>query len=168
MTGDVKIVGGDADSRFCFKNTPFTRSVLHLNDSHIETAGNLELVMKHYNLIKYSDNYQNTVGFLYQFRRDEQPLNDAGVDIVDVTTDNSSSFKYKSRLFNRTKTEDGGAGANAYRIFKNKQILVPLKYTSSFFRSAEIPFINTKIQIELFWKRRCIMSTADENNGTGI
>ena len=62
---------------FVFKDAPFTRCVLHLNNTHIETAEKLQLVMKHYNLIEYSDNYQDTVGSLYQFKRDEQPLNDA-------------------------------------------------------------------------------------------
>ena len=40
------------------------------NDTHVETAENLQLVMKHYNLLEYSQNYQDTVGSLYQFRID--------------------------------------------------------------------------------------------------
>ena len=40
----------------------FQNFVLHLNDTHIETAENLQLVMKHFNLFEYSDNYQDTVG----------------------------------------------------------------------------------------------------------
>ena len=62
VTGNVKIVGGAANTRFCFKDGPFT-------DTHIETAENLQLVMKHYNLTEYSDNHQDTVGSLYQFIR---------------------------------------------------------------------------------------------------
>ena len=98
VTGNVKITGGNANTRFCFKGCgPFIRSVIHLNDTHIETAKNIELVMKLYNLIEYSDNYQDTVGSLYQFKRHEQPLNDAG-NLVDVTAGTSSSFKYKPGL----------------------------------------------------------------------
>ena len=118
MTGNVKIIGGGQD--------PFTRSVIHVNDTHIETAENLELVIKHYNLIQYSDNYQDTVGSLYQFKRDEQPTDDDG-DPTDVTTANSSSFKYKSSLLTGLTSKEGGAGANAYRTYKNAQILVSLK-----------------------------------------
>ena len=96
MTGNAKIVSEKIiNTRFCFKNTSFTRCVIHLNDTHNETAEKLELVIKHYNLIEYSDNYQDTVGSLYQFKRDEQPLNDTG-SLQDVNTNNSSSFKYKS------------------------------------------------------------------------
>ena len=90
------------------------------------------------------------------FKRDEQALNNG--NIIDVTTDNSSSFKYRSNLLTGLDTEDGGADANAYRIFKNAQTLVPLKYISSFFRSVEIPFINTKLHIELSWSKHCIIS----------
>ena len=31
-----------------------------------------------YNLIEYSDNYTDSSGSLYQFKRDESPINDAG------------------------------------------------------------------------------------------
>ena len=70
VAGDVKTISGTANTRFCFKGvSPFTRSVLHLNDAHIETAENLDLVIKQYNLIEYSDNYQDTVGSLYQLNK---------------------------------------------------------------------------------------------------
>ena len=105
VTGNVKIIGGAANTKFCFKGpSPFTRSVTHLNDSHNETAENLELVMKHYNLIKYSDNYQDTVGSLYQSKRDEQPTDNDG-DPEDATTANSRSFKYKSSLLSGLNSE---------------------------------------------------------------
>ena len=47
--------------------------------------------MNHYNLIEYSDNYQDSVGSLYNFQRNENPLNVTG-DIIDVTADNSSAL----------------------------------------------------------------------------
>ena len=93
VTGNVKITGGAANTRFCFKGpSPFTRCFFHLNETHIETAENFTLVMKHCNLIEYSDNYQDTVGSLYQFKRDEQTLlgNNA---LQDVDENNSTSFK---------------------------------------------------------------------------
>ena len=34
--------------------------------------------MPMYNLIEYSDNYADSSGSLYQFKRDEYPMNDAG------------------------------------------------------------------------------------------
>ena len=71
VTRNVKIEGGAENTPICFKDpSPFTRSVINLNETHVETAENLQLVIKHYNLINYSDNYQDTVSSLYQFKRD--------------------------------------------------------------------------------------------------
>ena len=83
-------------------------------------------------------------------------LKNATGDIIDMTTDNSSSFKYKSSLLTGLVTEDGGASANSNRIIKNAQILVSLKYISSFVRLAEIPLINTKLHLELSWTKNSL------------
>ena len=50
-----------------------------------------------YNLIEYSDNYSDTSGSLWQFKRDEQDMNNGNP--ADVTTADSISFKYKSSIF---------------------------------------------------------------------
>ena len=61
------VVGGNDDTAFAFKNcSPFVRSVIHLNDEHVDTVENLDLTMNLYNLIEYSDNYADTTAFLYQ------------------------------------------------------------------------------------------------------
>ena len=71
VTGDIKVIGGDDNTKVCFKNcSPLIRCVTHLNDEHVETAENLNLVMSMYNLIGYSDNYSDTSGSLFQFKRD--------------------------------------------------------------------------------------------------
>ena len=46
------------------------------------------------NLIRYSDNYSDTSGSLWQFKRDEPSANNA-----DLSIDNSESFIYKAALF---------------------------------------------------------------------
>ena len=48
--------------------------------------------MRMYNLIECNDNYSDTSGSLWQFKRDEIEEN------FDLTVDNSSSFKYKSNI----------------------------------------------------------------------
>ena len=60
-----------------------------MNDEHVETAENLDIIMNMYNLIECSDNYVCTS--LYQFKRDEYPVNDAG-NPNNVALDNSTSF----------------------------------------------------------------------------
>ena len=48
----------------------------HINDEHVETADYLDVIMPMYNLIEYCDNYADSFGRLYQFKRDESPKDD--------------------------------------------------------------------------------------------
>ena len=131
----------------CFKNcAPFTKCITHINDEHLETAENLDIIMLMYNLLEYSDNYEESSASLYQFKRDEPPPNNG-----DVSVDTSSSFKYKSNLL--------GNEVN------NVKIVVPLKYLSNFFRSLEMPLINCKIHLELNWSENCVLSSNNCDGG---
>ena len=113
--------------------------------------------MPMYNLIEYSDNYADSSGSLYQFKRDESPMNNAG-NLLNVALNNSTSFKYKASLLG--KASDGND-----RPLKNTKIVVPLKYLSDFFRWLEMPLINFKIQLELNWNNECVMYGANTYTG---
>ena len=68
---------------------PFEKCNLEINDEHVDTAENLDIVMPMYNFIEYSDNYQDSSATLYQYKRDEPPD-----DIADnLAQDNSTSIK---------------------------------------------------------------------------
>ena len=135
-------------TRLALKNcAPFTKCNLEINDEHVDTAENLDIVMPIYNLIEYSDNYQDSSATLYQYKRDEPPEDDA---VGDLTADNSSSFKYKIKLLGNV-TEVAGNAARVRRL--NVKIVVPLKYLSNSFRSLEMPLINCKIKLNLTWKK---------------
>ena len=108
--------------------------------------------MPKYNLIKYSDNYSDTSGSLWQFKRDDAPVNNDG-NPDEVSTVNSTSFKYKSSFIGESTIVAGN------RVFKDVKIAIPLKYLSNFWRSLEMPLINCKIHLELHWSRDCVMST---------
>ena len=61
MTGDIKVAAVAANTNIAFKNcVSFTRFVKHINDEHVETAENLDIIMPMYNLIEYSDNYADS------------------------------------------------------------------------------------------------------------
>ena len=85
--------------------------------------------MPMYNLIEYSDNYQDSSATLYQYKRDEPPEDD----------------------------EVAGNAAGVRRL--NVKVVVPLKYLSNFFRPLEMPLINCKIKLNLTWKKECVLST---------
>ena len=62
--------------------------------------------MPMYNLIEYSDNYSDSSGSLYQFKKDESAMNNAG-NPLNVALNNSSSFKYKASLLGKATDDDG-------------------------------------------------------------
>ena len=98
ITGNITTTGGDANIRAAFKNcAPFTKFKTHINDEHVENADNLDIIMPIYSLIEYSDNYSDTSGRLWQFKRDESPITNAG-NPDNVSTTNSTSFKYSGFL----------------------------------------------------------------------
>ena len=74
-----------------------------------------------YSLLEYSENFADSSGGLYHFKRDKQNMNNR--NIADVTTNDSSSFEYKSSLLGNP-ADDG--------ILRNAKIVVPLKYLSNF------------------------------------
>ena len=91
-TGDIAAAGGDKDTKVAFKNcAPFTRCITQINDEPVETAENLDIKMSMYNLLEYYDNYADSPGSLWQFKRNEQNMTDAG-NLDNVTTDDSLSF----------------------------------------------------------------------------
>ena len=119
----IRAAAADANARFALQNcAPFTKFNLEINDEHVDTAENLDIVMPMYNLIEYSDNYQDSSATLYQYKRDEPPQANA---IADLTANVSSSFKYKVNLLgNPVLTGD------IARI--NVKVVAPLKYLSIF------------------------------------
>ena len=101
--------------------------------------------MPMYNLFQYSDNYSDTSGSLWNYKRDEI------IDNADVTNDNNApAFKYKANLIGNTENNGTKNGV---------KISVPLKYLSNFWRSLEMPLLNCKIETTLKWIENCILTT---------
>ena len=55
-----------------FKNcAPFTKCISRINNTDIDNAQDIDIVMPMYNLIEYSDNYSKTSGSLWQYYKDD-------------------------------------------------------------------------------------------------
>ena len=122
VTGNVTVAANN-DTDVAFKNcAPFSTCTTKINDVFVDEANHIYIAMPMYNLIEYSDNYSDTSGSLWEFKRDEVPANNA-----DLTVDNSQSFKYKAALLG--KTADAAANTNS-----SAKIVVALKYLSNFWR----------------------------------
>ena len=106
------------------KCAPFTNFISDFNNTQVDNAKDIDIVMPMYNLIEYSDNYAKTSGSLWQYCLDVHALNNNA--IVDFADDNrSDSLNFKAKITGRT----GNSGT------KNVEIMVPLKYLSNFLRN---------------------------------
>ena len=144
VDGTIRAEGADANTGLSLKNcAPFIKCNLEINDEHVDTAENLDIIMPMYNLIEYSDNYQDSSATLYQYKRDEPPAN----LINNLTQVNSKYFNYKIKLLGNPVHAGGIAR-------RNVKVAVPLKHLSNFFRSLEMPLINCKIKLNLTWKKK--------------
>ena len=152
VDGTIRAGNANNNTKLALKNcAPFTKCNLEINDEHVDTAENLNIVMPMYNLIEYSDNYQDSSATLYEYKRDE-PEDDLANNLA---TNTSSSFKYKVNLLG-----DPNVVGNVAR--RDVKLVVSLKYLSNFFRSLEMPLINCKTKLNLTWKKECVLSTDND------
>ena len=114
-----------------FKNgAPFTKCISRINNTDIDNAHDIDIVIPVYNLIECSDNYAKTSGRLWQYYKDDP--NDNLAD--------SESFKSKLKITGNTPNNGNT---------KDVEIIVPLKYFSNFWRTLEMPLINCEVNLIL-------------------
>ena len=65
----------ERDKKLNFKNnSPFRSRISKINNTFIDNAEDLDIVMPTYNLLEYSDNYSMTSGSLWNYYRDEMQM----------------------------------------------------------------------------------------------
>ena len=126
---------------------PFTNCISEINNTQIDNAKDIDIVMPMYNLIEYSDNYAKTSGSLQQYCKDI-PARDANNITEEFTGGNTTdSFNFKVKITGQT----GNDGT------KDVEIIVPLKYLSNFWRTLEMPLINCEVNLILTWSSTCVL-----------
>ena len=75
---------------------PFTDCISEINNTQIDNAIDIDVVMPMYNIIEYSNKNSTTPGSLWQFYRDESDLTDGGA--LDNFPANSALFKFKQKI----------------------------------------------------------------------
>ena len=86
-----------SDAYVLVKNcASFTNCITEINNTQVDAARKIDVVMPMYNLIEYSDAHSKASGSLWQCYRDE-PAIDANGNIIDFpgNDNNSNSFKFK-------------------------------------------------------------------------
>ena len=132
----------ERDKGVIFKNCgPFTKCISKINNTGIDNAQDINVVMPMYVLIEYGDNYSKSSGSLWQYYKDDP--NDHKAD--------SESFKSKIKITGKTP-EEGNT--------KDVEIVVPSKYLSNFWRTLEMLLINCKVDLILTWPPTCVLFSA--------
>ena len=81
VTGNTTVAASN-NIDIAFKNcAPCSTCKTVINDVFLDEANYIYIAMLMYNLIEYSDNYSDTSGSLWQFKRDEIPANNANFTI---------------------------------------------------------------------------------------
>ena len=161
VKGTITIAGAGADAAarqaderdkgVIFKNcAPFINCISEIDNTQIDNAKNIDIVMPMYNLIEYSDNYAKTSGCLWQYFRDDDGDSD------NIGIEDSKSFKSRVKITGKTPNNDNE---------KDVEIMVPLKYLSNFWRTLEMPLINCEVNLILTWSSTCVITNS---GGAGI
>ena len=147
--------GHNTNKKVIFKNcASFTDCISKINNTQVDNAKDIDIVMPMYNLIEYSDNYSKTSGSLWQYCKEIPAVNNNG-DIVDFNGANATdSFNFKTKITGQTAA-DNNNGNIPGRV--DVEIMVPLKYLSNFWRTLEMPLINCEINLILTWSANCVI-----------
>ena len=146
--------GADANNtnkKVVFKNcAPFTNCISEINNTQVDNAKDIDIVMPIYNLIEYSDNYSKTS----EYCKDIPAVGNNNAITNFAENNLTDSFNFKAKMTGQF--EDDGT--------KYVEIMVPLKYLSNFWRILDLPIINCVINLILTWSTNCVIVSIDVAN----
>ena len=149
----------NTNKKVIFKNcAPYTNCISEINNTQIDNAKDIDIVMPMYNLIEYSDNYAKTTESLWQYCKEIPARNNNDEIIIFDASNLTDSFKFKAKITGQT----GNDGT------KDVEIMVPLKYLSNFWRTLEMPLINCEVNLILTWSSTGVLISTNIQNQAAI
>ena len=146
-TAAAGAAANNTNKKVIFKNcAPFTNCISEINNTQVDNAKYIDIVMPMYNLIEYSNNFSKTSGYLRKYCKDITAVDNDG-NVVDFNGANAAdSFNFKEKITGQT--------GNNGRI-EGVEIMVLLKYLSNFWRAFEMSLINCEVNLILTWSANC-------------
>ena len=132
-------------------NAPFTSCISKINNTLIDNAEDIDILMPLYNLLEFSKNYRKTTESLWKCYRDK-PNSGVGSE---NNNDNSSIKDSKSFDYETSITEK----LEGINITKDAEILMQLKHLSNFWRTLHMPLINCEINLILASSENCVLTS---------
>ena len=158
VTVNYTAAAADADANNSNKKeiARFSNCISEINNTQVDNAKDIDIVMSMYNLIEYSDNYSKRSGSLGQYCKDIPAVdNNNNNEIANFAENNlTDSFNFKVKITGRTGDDRT----------KNVEIMVPLKYLSNCWRTVEMPLMNCEINLILTWSTNCVIFSFNVTN----
>ena len=117
---------------------PFTSSRSKINNTQIENAQYIDIVMPTYNLMEYSDNYSKTSGSLWQYCKEIPAVNNEGTTVDFNAANATDSLNFKTKKTGQT--------------------------VANFWRTLEMPLINCEVELNLNWSADCVIIYINVDN----
>ena len=111
--------------KLAFKNNaPFVSCISKINNTLINNAEDLDILMPMYNLLEYSKNYSKTTGSFCNYYRDEPNSGLGGADNnISYSIKDSKSFDYKTSIAGKLEGNNRKRSWNCCALKTFKQFL---------------------------------------------
>ena len=97
----------NANKKLIFKNfVPFTNCISEINNTQVDNAKDIAILMPMYSLIEYSDNYSKTSASLWQCCKNIPAVDNNNAIVNFVENNLTDSFNFKVKMIHQT--EDDG------------------------------------------------------------
>ena len=137
------------DEKLVLKNNaPFISCISKINNTLLDNAEDLDIVMPMYNFMEYNKNYSKPTESLWNYYRDEP--NSGAIGEINYSIRGPKSFDYKTSITGRLE------GNNTE---KEVEIVVPLKHLSNFWKTQDMPLINYEANLILTWSENWVITT---------
>ena len=162
VTGKISVTNlNDAayDRKLALKhNSLFFSCVTKINNTLIEDADDLDVVMPMYNLLYYSKNYRKATGSLWNYYRDEpnSGYNNNNRDRIHYSIKDLESFNYKKSITGKLENNEDE--------LENIKVVVPLKHLGKFFKNLDILLLNSEVSLNLKWYKNCVLTSKATRN----
>ena len=101
----------NTNNKVIIKNcAPFTNCISKINNTQIDNAEYIDIVMPMYKLIEHSDNYSKTSGSLWQYCKEIPAVDNNGGIINFNGANETDSFNFKTKI--TAKTADNNNDGN--------------------------------------------------------
>ena len=151
ITADgISVAGAAANNtnkKVILKNCAlYTNYKSKISNAQIDNTQDTDIVVPVYNLIEYSNNYSRTSGSLWKYWKDIPAVNINGYFVNFTGANGTDSFNSKAKI--TSQIDDDGE-------IDNVEIMVALKYLSSFWRAIEMTL--NICEINLAWSADCVI-----------